>query len=617
MPTFTIGTGSNFEANNSQINYVHYSSASPYQYNQSLWQYTYNIPNNGSNYVTINYAPSWQLIYGFPSQYTQYPDVDSVTFYNVKSWSTLQITFLEPITIANPLGILTLNYVPSTALAQVAGVKIPFSELTTYVNGQQMVSDSYQYVIGEKLQIKTVDIFNATIATNNITPQTQSESLVVPIAFSQLQFANLNSTYYVDVYVKQNGVEQALTSVLPLQTVTIYIPNGRYNFSFQYYAINSNTIPPANNYAVMDVNGLSVYFFNGILFYGVNQNLQTTKANLSSLMTNITVTIDANNASIANLLTKINVNLNANDTSITNLIDEIKSTTNLVNSNVTNMLTQLETNFTFVHDLINDVNISFANRDAFLNNTIKTLNLNETTYFNITHDIVSSINLTESQRYQMEANAGTFAYHFAPQNETTNSTGIFITSWLENNANKPVDNKTLVYQVWRNLTIAYINFTDNRLVLPHLISYNSYSLTIFLPLNITQLKSLQTGGGKTELSMYAPFVLNSVSNIATGNINPSNAIFLNTSAAVPWYVGLIADYYPAYSSNPLTETGNILIWILDNSGGRALTLMVGLATLAYFAWMINKSRKDKGDKKWKYRMEKKLDSLYRKITGVS
>ena len=38
MPTFTIGTGSNFEANNSQINYVHYSSASPYQYNQSLWQ---------------------------------------------------------------------------------------------------------------------------------------------------------------------------------------------------------------------------------------------------------------------------------------------------------------------------------------------------------------------------------------------------------------------------------------------------------------------------------------------------------------------------------------------------------------------------------------------------
>ena len=38
MPTFTIGAGSNFEANNSQINYVHYSSAFPYQYNQSLWQ---------------------------------------------------------------------------------------------------------------------------------------------------------------------------------------------------------------------------------------------------------------------------------------------------------------------------------------------------------------------------------------------------------------------------------------------------------------------------------------------------------------------------------------------------------------------------------------------------
>jgi hypothetical protein len=216
----------------------------------------------------------------------------------------------------------------------------------------------------------------------------------------------------------------------------------------------------------------------------------------------------------------------------------------------------------------------------------------------------------------MEADAGAFAYHFVPKNETTNSTGIFITSWLENAADKPVDNKTLVYEVWKNLTIAYVNLTDNKLISPHLISYNSYSITIFLPLNATQLYDLQNDSGKTELSMYSPFVLNSVSNIATGNINPSNAIFVNTTT-VPWYVGLIANYYPQYSSNPLQEIENILVWILDNAGGRALTLLVGLGTLAYFAWMINKSRKDKGEKKWRYRIEKKMDSLYRKVVGES
>ena len=33
--------------------------------------------------------------------------------------------------------------------------------------------------------------------------------------------------------------------------------------------------------------------------------------------------------------------------------------------------------------------------------------------------------------------------------------------------------------------------------------------------------------------------------------------------------------------------------------------------------MINKSRKDKGEKKWRYRIEKKMDRLYRKVVGES
>lgn len=601
---------------NLQVHYWDYNYASAYASNLSEWLYQYDIPNNHSDFIRINFNDTWLFYSASVPVYGAISDSNGSVILNSTNWDTVQLELLEPVSIANPLGELTISYSPSTALAQVAGVKIPFSELTTYVNGKEMVADNYQYVVGNSLSIKTVDIFNQTVASYNITPTSQIENLQIMIPFSQLQFADLNSTYYVDVYVKQNGIEQALTSVLPLQTMTIYIPDSTYNFSFQYHAVNSNTILPSNNYIVMNVNGLGVYFFNGILFYGVNQNLQTTRANLSSLMTNVTITIDANNASIANLLTKINVNLNANDSTITNLIDEIKSTTNLVNSNVTNMLTQLETNFTFMDDLIKSNNISFNNKLAFLNDTIKTLNLNQTAYFNITHDIVSSINLTESQRYQMEADAGTFAYHFVPKNETTNKTGIFVTSWLENTADKPVDNKTLVYEVWKNLTVAYVNLTDNKLIIPHLISYNSYSITIFLPLNVTQLYNLQNDSGKTELSMYSPFVLNSVSNIATGNINPSNAVFLNTTT-VPWYVALVANYYPAYSSNPLQEIENILVWILDNAGGRALTLLVGLATLAYFAWMINKSRKDKGEKKWRYRIEKKMDSLYRKVVGES
>jgi hypothetical protein len=599
-----------------QVHYWDYNYASAYASNLTEWLYQYDIPNNQSHFVRINFNNTWLFYSASVPVYGAINDSNGSVILNSTNWDTVQLELLEPITIANPLGELTISYAPSTALAQIAGVKIPFSELTTYVNGKEMVADNYQYVVGSALSIKTVDIFNQTVASYNITPTSQVEDLQIEVPFAQMQFANLNSTYYVAIFVKQNGIPQALTSVLPLQTVTIYIPDGTYNFSFQFHAITNDVIMPSNYYKVMSVDGLGVYFFKGILFYGINQNLNTTKANLSSLLTNITIVIDANNSIVGNLLTKINIDLNANNSNISKLLYDISDNTTVINSNITHLLLQMETNFTFVHDLINDMNISFIDRMTFMNDTIKTLNLNETTYYNITHDIVSSINLTESQRYQMEADAGTFAYHFVPKNETTNSTGIFITSWLENAANKPVDNKTLVYEVWKNLTVAYVNLTDNKLIPPHLISYNSYSITIFLPLNATQLYDLQNDSGKTELSMYSPFVLNSVSNIATGNINPSNAVFVK-SITVPWYVGLVANYYPPYSSNPLKEVENILVWILDNAGGRALTLLVGLATLAYFAYMVNKNRKDKGEKKWRYRVEKKVDRLYRKVVGES
>ena len=309
-----------------QIHYWDYNSATSYASNLSEWLYQYDIPNNNSNYIRVNFNNTWVYYSASVPVYGAINDSNGSVILESAGWSSVQVSLLEPMTIANPLGELSISYAPSTALAQVAGVKIPFSELTTFVNGQQMTTDNYQYVIGSTLNIKTVDIFNKTIATYNITPTTQIENLQITIPFSQLQFANLNSTYYVDIFVKQNGVEEALTSVLPLQTMTIYIPDSTYNFSFQYFAINNGAVLPPNNYVVMNVNGLGVYFFNGILFYGVNQNLQTERANLSSLMTNITITIDANNASVANLITKIKVNLNANDSNITSLIDEIKST---------------------------------------------------------------------------------------------------------------------------------------------------------------------------------------------------------------------------------------------------------------------------------------------------
>ena len=225
-------------------------------------------------------------------------------------------------------------------------------------------------------------------------------------------------------------------------------------------------------------------------------------------------------------------------------------------------------------------------------------------------------------------------YDLIPGQAQYNNGSIILPIFVLNQNNQPA-NASVITSIWKNMSLTYIARLQNQTeTIPFTFSNSGLGMfAIFFSLKVVEVKNIKASNA--TLSMISDFQKTAFyTGIATGiagsasfvnvvvkgqNITnqPVQGISPTNNTTVPWYVGLIADYYPAYSSNPLTETGNILIWIFDNSGGRALTLLVGLATLAYFAWMINKSRKDKGDKKWKYRMEKKLDSLYRKITGVS
>ena len=226
-------------------------------------------------------------------------------------------------------------------------------------------------------------------------------------------------------------------------------------------------------------------------------------------------------------------------------------------------------------------------------------------------------------------------YDLIPGQAQYNNGSIILPIFVLNQNNQPA-NASVITNIWKNMSLTYIARLQNQTeTIPFTFSNSGLGMfAIFFSLNVVEVKSIKTSNA--TLSMVSDFQRTAYyTGIATGiagsasflnvvvkgqnitNQPPPGVSPTNNNTSVPWYVGLIANYYPPYSSNPLTETGNILIWIFDNSGGRALTLLVGLATLGYFAWMINKSRKDKGDKKWKYRVEKKLDALYRKITGGS
>ncbi|MHB8552454.1 MAG: beta strand repeat-containing protein [Thermoplasmataceae archaeon] len=530
MPSVSITGISNQYANSTQLNNVHYITASAYQYNTTEWEYTYNIPNNNSNYVTVYYASSWQFQYGSPTSYIVYPDMREVTFSDMSTWSQFQVNFIEPITIANPYGLLTINYAPSTAIGQVAGIKIPFSELTTYVNGQQMPTDQYQYVIGTNLNIITKDIFNQTVSNVNVTPQTTEYSDFITIPVSQLQIANLNSTYYVSVYIKQNGIFQALTTVMPLQTVTDYLLSGTYNFSYQFTSINSNAVTPATYSQKMNISGLAVTFFNGMLFYGINQNLSAQRHNLSSLMTNITVTIDANNATIANLLTSLKINVNANDSTITNLLTYIKSQTTDVNSNVTNLYSQVLTNFTIVNSLIHNENVSIQNKMNFINTTLDSVNLNITNKIKYVNTLINSTNNTIINQLSIINSTLTHA-----NLNITNK--IKFTDSLLNNTNISIFNKIKYTDTIMNNT----NFSIHNILNIENDTLNNVNLNITNKIKFTNSLLNNTNISIETKIGIVNTTLNAVNLNITTKIKYVDSLMNNTNVSITTKIGIVND----------------------------------------------------------------------------
>jgi hypothetical protein len=225
-------------------------------------------------------------------------------------------------------------------------------------------------------------------------------------------------------------------------------------------------------------------------------------------------------------------------------------------------------------------------------------------------------------------------YDLIPGQAQYNNGSIILPIFVLNQNNQPA-NASVITSIWKNMSLTYIARLQNQTeTIPFTFSNSGLGMfAIFFSLKVIEVKNIKASNA--TLSMISDFQKTAFyTGIATGiagsssfvnvivkgqNITtqPISGVSPTNNTTVPWYVGLIANYYPPYSSNPLQEIENILIWILDNAGGRALTLLVGLGTLAYFAYMINKNRKDKGEKKWRYRVEKKLDSLYRKVVGES
>lgn len=232
--------------------------------------------------------------------------------------------------------------------------------------------------------------------------------------------------------------------------------------------------------------------------------------------------------------------------------------------------------------------------------------------------------------------AQVLTYSLVPGQASYSSGDIVLPIFATDQNNLPANNTTIT-TIWKAMNLSYVSKADNSTTGIHFsFSSSGYGMfAIFFSLTANQVTNIKESNA--TLSMVSEFARNQVYTYLAVGIAGS-ASFLNVqvkgqnitstppsgvqntttnNTSVPWYVAMVAPYWPKTANNTLTYIGNIIYWIFTNSGGRALTAIVAIATLLYFAWMVRNSRRKYGRTKRQILTDKKVDALYRDRFGDS
>ncbi len=380
MPTFTIGSGSVFQANATVYNTTHWghTSYSIDPYNQSEADVFYTIPDSfNSSFVSIYYALGWKLVYAsYVYTYGTVPrEFNFVNFLHVGGIGQINLEFIEPMTAVQDFSTVSIQVDPSIAIGGFGFFNFPSNYLTWYANGRQVNPNGFSVLLDTSTRITAKSgIGNVTVYSTMIDPTTTTYFFKAYVNVTQIEFSNY-SPYHVTVYATLNGSTQGEVQLSTGQTgVYDYMPSGTYNWTYDEWSnstfptlIKSVSTSPAyyNGMAWIDIYGNTIYTLNNQLKY--------TNSTIHTAIQNLTVTVTLNDASIKNLTLGVDFNLTTFNTSIQNV------------------LTKIISNETFIKSYLNDENISFTDKILVLKGEIGNFQNNITVWEMITNNTINYI----------------------------------------------------------------------------------------------------------------------------------------------------------------------------------------------------------------------------------
>jgi hypothetical protein len=212
MPTYTIGTGSVFQANATTTST--FSGAPTGNYNATYVYDTYNIPIAPStNYVTVIFNSTWRLSNIYPSTYLPLQNSNFVTIEDVTGFTSVQVTLIEPSSQIGSTTYQSIDYQMPSGITPPVNYFTNTITITPFASSSQTTEKTtaqfVQIPYGSSISIDVTDPWGDSVGSiSNYVVANTTGSITIPLDVTELQFSFFNSTENY-VYLSHNGINES------------------------------------------------------------------------------------------------------------------------------------------------------------------------------------------------------------------------------------------------------------------------------------------------------------------------------------------------------------------------------------------------------------------------
>jgi hypothetical protein len=212
MPTYTIGTGSVFQANATTTST--FSGAPTGNYNATYVYDTYNIPIAPStNYVTVTFNSTWRLSNIYPSTYLPLQNSNFVTIEDVTGFTSVQVTLIEPSSQIGSTTYQSIDYQMPSGITPPVNYFTNTITITPFASSSQTTEKTtaqfVQIPYGSSISIDVTDPWGDSVGSiSNYVVANTTGSITIPLDVTELQFSFFNSTENY-VYLSHNGINES------------------------------------------------------------------------------------------------------------------------------------------------------------------------------------------------------------------------------------------------------------------------------------------------------------------------------------------------------------------------------------------------------------------------